>query len=109
MAPRPKPDKLSYHLSHRAATVESMTRVKRSISLPGELAEQIEAAAAAEGTSVSAWLAQSAAHRLRMEAGRRALVEWEAEHGALTPDELAEGQARAAALLGLGALGKRPA
>lgn len=109
MAPRPEPEDLSYHLSHHAANVESMTRVKRSISLPGDLAEQIEAAAAAEGTSVSAWLAQSAAHRLRMEAGRRALAEWEAEHGALSQDELAEGQARAAALLGLGTLGKQPA
>jgi hypothetical protein len=77
-----------------------MARVKRSVSLPGELAEAVEAAARAQGTTVSAWLAESAAHRLRMDAGRQALAEWEAEHGRLTETELAEGRIRAAALLG---------
>jgi hypothetical protein len=77
-----------------------MARVKRSVSLPGELAEAVEAAARAQGTTVSAWLAQSAAHRLRMDAGRAALAEWEAEHGRLTEAELADGRARANAVLG---------
>ena len=69
------------------ATVVVMARVKRSVSLPGELAEAVEAAARAQGTTVSAWLAQSAAHRLRMDAGRTALADWEAEHGPLTEAE----------------------
>ena len=92
-------DDLSYRLSYRRRNLGPMTRVKRSISLPGDLAVAVEAAAAAEGTSVSAWLAVSAAHRLRIEAGRAALTEWEAEHGQLTDAELAEGRARADRLL----------
>jgi hypothetical protein len=75
-------------------------RHKRSISLPPDLDRQIEAAAAESGTTVSAWLATSAAHRLRLEAGRRAIAEWEADHGSLTAEELADGLARARALLG---------
>jgi hypothetical protein len=48
----------------------------------------------------SGWLAETAAHRLRLDAGRRAVTAWEREHGALTADERAEGLARARALLG---------
>ena len=90
------PLKLSYRLSYHRAMAQ---RAKRSISLPPALAEEIEAASAAAGTSVSAWIAETARHRLKLEAGRRAVAEWEAEHGALTPDELADGLARARALL----------
>lgn len=74
-------------------------RDKRSISLPPDLAVEIDQAAAAAGTTMSAWIAETAAHRLRLDAGRRGIAEWEAEHGALTADELAEGLARARALL----------
>lgn len=70
-------------------------RQKRSISLPDELAQDIDRAAAAEGTTFSGWLAATAAHRLRLEEGRRGIAAWEAENGALTADELAEGLARA--------------
>jgi len=52
------------------------------------------------GTTFSAWLAQTAAHRLKLEAGREALTEWEQENGPLTEAELAEGRARARASLG---------
>lgn len=75
-------------------------RHKRSISLPADLAEDIERAAQMEGATVSKWIAQTAAHRLRLEAGCRAIAAWELEHGALTTTELAEGLARARALLG---------
>ena len=75
-------------------------RAKRSVSLPPDLAEAIEHAAAAEGTTFSAWLADAAAHRLRIEAGRRAIADWEREHGPLTPEELADGLAKARKLLG---------
>ncbi len=78
-----------------------MARVKRSVSLSGELAAQIDAAAAASATSFSAWLAESAAHRLRMEAGRQALAEWEAENGSLTETERREAKVRVARMLGL--------
>jgi Arc/MetJ-type ribon-helix-helix transcriptional regulator len=75
-------------------------REKRSVSLPPELARAVEDAARAEGTTFSAWLAQTAAHRLKLEAGRQALAEWERENGALTEAELAEGRARARSSLG---------
>jgi hypothetical protein len=58
------------------------------------LADAIDRAAIEGGTSFSAWLAETAAHRLRLDAGRRAIAEWEREHGALTPEELANGLAR---------------
>jgi hypothetical protein len=75
-------------------------RDKRSVSFPAELAQAIDDAAAASGTSFSAWIAQSASHRLRLEAARRGVAEWEDEHGPLTEQELAEGLARARELLG---------
>jgi hypothetical protein len=75
-------------------------REKRSVSFPPGLAEAIDHAAEQERTTFSAWLAETAAHRLRLEAGRRAIAEWEREHGPLTPVELADGLARARALLG---------
>jgi predicted transcriptional regulator len=88
---------LSYQLYYHQNMAQ---REKRSISLPPELARAVDDAARAEGTTFSAWLAQTAAHRLKLEAGRRAIAEWELENGPLTPEELASGRARARALLG---------
>ena len=83
-------------------------RVKRSISLPPDLAAAIDDAAATQATTVSGWIADTAAHRLRMEAGRRGIAEWEHENGPLTSDELAAGLARARVILGRKpALGRR--
>jgi hypothetical protein len=75
-------------------------REKRSVSMPPDVARAIDRAAAREGTTFSAWLSDTAAHRLRLAAGRRAIAEWERAHGPLTAEELAEGLARARALLG---------
>jgi hypothetical protein len=75
-------------------------REKRSISLSPVLAAEIDRAAAAEGTTVSAWIAATAEHRLRLDAGRRGIAEWERENGALTVEELADGLTRARAILG---------
>ena len=75
-------------------------RAKRSISLPPDLAARIDLAAAAEGTTVSGWLADTASKRLRVDAGRRGIAEWERDNGPLTADELAEGLHRVRNLLG---------
>jgi hypothetical protein len=75
-------------------------RQKRSISLPPELARTVDEAAHAAGITFSAWLAQTAVHRLKLEARRQRLAEWEQENGFLTEAELAEGQARARSSLG---------
>jgi hypothetical protein len=77
-------------------------RTKRSVSLSPELAVAIDRAAAERGETFSGWLADTAFHRLRLEAGRRGLAAWERAHGALTPAELKEGRERARALLGKG-------
>ena len=86
-------------------------RLKRSVSLAPDLAAAIRRAAREEGTTFSGWIASTASHRLRIEAGRRAIAAWEREHGPLTAEELAEGLARARALLGRDRLSraKRPA
>lgn len=83
---------LSYQLCYPGSVAQ---REKRSISLPPELARAVEQAARAEGLTFSAWLARTAAHRLKLDAGRRGLAEWEQENGPLTAEELAEGRARA--------------
>jgi hypothetical protein len=87
---------LSYLLSYYVIMAQ---RQKRSISLPADLAHANYQAAAAEGTTVSAWSAETAAHRLRLDAGRRGILEWERQHDTLTPDEIADGLARARAML----------
>jgi hypothetical protein len=88
---------LSHHLCYPGPMAQ---REKRSISMPPELARAVEEAARAEGTTFSAWLARTAAHRLKLEAGRQAIAEWERENGALTAQERAEGWARARRSLG---------
>ena len=75
-------------------------RTKRSISLPPDLDAAIERAALAGNTSVSAWIAEVARHRLRIEAGQRGITEWEQENGPLTAAERGEGRARARQVLG---------
>ena len=76
-------------------------RTKRSVSLPPDLAKRIERAAARESTTVSAWLASVAERQLKLDDGRRAVAEWEAEHGPFTAAERARGLAEARASLGL--------
>ena len=88
---------VSYLLCYHLGVAQ---RDKRSVSFPPELAKAIDEAAAASGSSFSAWIAETASHRLRLEAGRRGVAEWEAEHGPLTERERAEGLARARELLG---------
>jgi hypothetical protein len=80
--------------------IDMAQREKRSVSLPPELAKAIDEAAAASGTTFSAWITKTVSHRLRLEADRRGVAAWEAEHGPLSEKELAEGLARARELLG---------
>lgn len=70
---------------------------KLSVSFDPELGDAVRAAAKQHGAGVSRWLADAAATKLRNEALADLLDAWEAEHGALTADELA----KAAAELGL--------
>jgi len=65
-------------------------RKKRSISLPPDLDAEIAAAAEQAGMSYSAWLADTARKEFTIRAGLNAVTAYEHEHGAFTPDELAE-------------------
>jgi hypothetical protein len=72
---------------------------KLSVSFAPDLGDAVREAAHAKGSSISAWLEDAAAAKLRAQALGDYLRAWEAEHGALSEDELA----RAASELGLAA------
>ena len=58
-----------------------------------EVARAAATSAKREGVSLSAWLDRAAREALAIEDGLRAVAEWEARHGALTPAELATADA----------------
>ncbi|MFZ2114793.1 MAG: hypothetical protein WAU77_13810 [Solirubrobacteraceae bacterium] len=72
---------------------------KLSVSFAPDVGDAVREAAHARGSSISAWLEDAAAAKLRSQALSEYLRKWEAEHGALSEDELA----RAAAELGVAA------
>jgi hypothetical protein len=61
---------------------------KLSISFEPELGDAVRSAAAQAGKPVSSWLAEAAASKLRAEALAEFLAAWQAEHGALTAQEI---------------------
>ncbi|HEY0706309.1 MAG TPA: hypothetical protein VGG33_05900 [Polyangia bacterium] len=66
-----------------------------SFTLPKELAEEIHHGAQVEaGGNVSAWLAEAAKRRIRGLARREAVKAYEAQHGEITADEMAEARKR---------------
>ena len=62
--------------------------------MPPELGEGVRQAAARQGTSVSTWLTEAAADKLRNELLGAALDHWEAQDGSFTQKELDEAAAR---------------
>lgn len=56
--------------------------------MPPDLGEGVRQAAARQGMSVSTWISEAAADRLRNELLGAALDEWESEDGPFTEDEL---------------------
>ncbi len=75
-------------------------RKKRSVSVPPDLDAQIAVAAAAAGMTYSAWLAATARKELTLRAGLEAVAEFEREHGAFSPGEVAEAEQWAREALG---------
>ncbi len=69
---------------------------KLAITVDPEVHEQVLAAAAAEGVSVSAWMTDAARRALVIRDGLRAVEEWEAENGAFTDAELGAARQRVA-------------
>ncbi len=72
---------------------------KLAISVDPDVHEQVVAAAATEGVSVSAWMTEAARRTLVVRDGLRAVAEWEAEHGALSEAELDAARRRVGAEL----------
>ena len=80
-----------------------MAQVDRlSVTMAPEIGAAVREAAAREGTSVSAWLTEAAAQRLRNDLLGIALDQWEAEDGPFSDQELT---AAAAALAATGRRG----
>ena len=65
---------------------------KLSVSFDPELGDAVRSAAAQAGKPLSSWLAEAAASKLRAEALAEFLNGWEAEHGVLTAEELAQSE-----------------
>lgn len=63
---------------------------KLSVALDETVAQEVASAAERRGLSLSAWLNAAAQRALAVEKGLVAVREWEGEHGALTPAELAQ-------------------
>ena len=66
---------------------------KLSVALEESVAASASRAAQTAGVSLSAWLSRAAEHQLALERGRRAVVAWERDHGALTDEELRDADA----------------
>lgn len=69
---------------------------KLSVSFDSDLGDAVRDAARREGSGLSRWLADAAISKLRNEALAEFLDEWQAEHGALTSEELAAAAAELA-------------
>ena len=62
-----------------------MTTARLAISVDAELADQIRHAA--DGGTISGWLADAAERKLRAQGLNDVVADWEAEHGPLTAAE----------------------
>lgn len=74
-----------------------MVSKKVTITLAEELVDAISEVAREDGVPVSRLIAGATERELRLRAGRRLIAEWQAEHGAFTPEELAAARAEMAA------------
>lgn len=68
--------------------------VKLAVTVDADVHAKVLDAAAAEGTSVSAWITAAARRALLIRDGLAAVAEWEAEHGALTQAEIDAARSR---------------
>ncbi|QIB43784.1 hypothetical protein [Streptomyces aureoverticillatus] len=74
-----------------------MATKKVTITLDETLVEALAGAAEEEGIPLSRLVAGAAERELRLRAGRAVIQEWQAEHGAFTPEELAAARSDLAA------------
>jgi len=69
---------------------------KLAITVDTDVAEQVVAAAAQDGMSVSAWMTAAARRALLVRDGLLAVAEWEQEQGSLTEAEIEAARKRVA-------------
>ncbi|MEO3749217.1 hypothetical protein [Streptomyces sp. B6B3] len=74
-----------------------MASKKVTITLDESLVEAMSTVAQEAGVPLSRLIARAAERELRLRAGRVAVQEWQEEHGAFTPEELAAARAEMAA------------
>lgn len=67
---------------------------KLAITIDPDVHQDILAAAARDGLSISAWMTRAARETLRRQAGLAAIARWEKQHGAFTADEMQEDRRR---------------
>jgi len=93
MRPHSAPRRRSVDQYYQRCYHYLMSVIKRSVSLDDYVAEQVEAAADADGVSFSSWLSSAAEHRLLLREGLSGIRDWEADAGQLTTEERAVGEA----------------
>lgn len=67
-----------------------MATHRLSISVTPDVEQSIKEAAEAAGLPVSTWLSRAAIHTAKLEAGRAAVREYEAEHGTISSTDRAK-------------------
>jgi hypothetical protein len=67
-----------------------MTVTKRSVSIQPDVCAEVIRLTGEDRAQFSALVNEALRHYLRIQHGLRAAREWEAEFGALTPEEIAE-------------------
>ena len=82
---------------------------KLSITVDPDIHENILAAAARDGVSVSAWMTTAAREALQRRAGLAAVGLWEKRHGRFTPEEMTEARRSVRAQLRTPRTLRRPA
>jgi predicted transcriptional regulator len=76
---------------------KDMATRKVTITLDEDLVEGMTRTARRAGIPLSRLIASAAEREMRRRIGQSAVAEWEAEHGAFTPEELAAARAEMAA------------
>jgi hypothetical protein len=69
-------------------------RPKLAITIDAEVRENVIAAAARDGLSVSVWMTMAARETLHRQAGLAAVALWEKQHGRFTSEEMKEARRR---------------
>jgi len=82
---------------------------KLAITIDPDVHENVLAAAARDGVSVSAWMTVAAREALRRRAGLEAVARWEKQHGRFSAEEMNEARRRVRAQLRTSRSVRRPA